>query len=447
MTRFLQICSGRSLKRWLAESIRNRPAGRTARSMASLLVLSACTCALMAALQDSQPGVSPHGESIRGDCIRCHASGQPHPVRDDADFDHAATGYGLDGMHAGMRCRSCHADLDFSNVGSGCADCHADIHRRRMGADCAECHSVRGWERVRTGDTLHADRFPLMGAHIAVECESCHTGASVGQFRGLKTDCDSCHHADYVNAKTVDHVSADFPLECEGCHSTDGWFSLFNHGGFTGFVLEGSHALLECSECHANFVFQGAPTDCIGCHLEDYNGTTDPDHASAGFSQDCALCHSSISWLGTSFDHGGTQFPLTGAHVALVCRDCHSSGQYAGLPSDCNSCHSEDYTSAVDPNHVTANFPRECAECHSTTQWSGARFTHDAFPIYSGRHATVWTVCSDCHTNSSNYAVFTCTTSSCHSKTVTDGHHREISGYVYTSAACFDCHRRGVADD
>jgi len=350
-------------------------------------------------------------------------------------------------MHAGLGCRNCHTDLDFSKIGSACADCHADIHRRQMGADCAQCHSIRGWEHIRTGDTLHANRFPLMGAHAAVGCESCHTGAAVGLFRGLSTDCDFCHHADYVNAETIDHVTAEFPLECEMCHSMDGWFALFNHGAFTGFVLDGSHALLECTDCHVDYVFQGTPADCVACHLEDYNATTLPHHPTAGFSQDCALCHTTGSWLGATYNHNDTQFPLTGAHVGLVCLDCHGSGQYAGLPSDCYSCHSEDFNATVDPAHVAAGYSHDCTECHTTSTWSGARVTHDDFPIYTGRHATVWSVCSDCHTNSSSYAVFTCTTSSCHSKTSMDEHHREVQGYVFTSTACYDCHPRGVKDE
>lgn len=447
MIHFLQTCSGRSKKRRLLKSICVRSGIRAARLLMFLLVLTACACALMAALQEPSRRGNLHGQSIQGACMRCHASGRFVPIREDADYDHANTGFPLEGMHAGIACRGCHIDLDFSKIGSECADCHADIHRRQMGADCEECHSIRGWEHVRTGDTLHSNRFPLMGAHKAVGCESCHTGAAVGLFRGLRTDCDFCHHADYVNAVSVEHVSAGFPLECETCHSTDGWLALFDHGGFTGFVLDGAHVPLGCEECHENFVFQGAPTDCVGCHLEDYNATTLPHHPTVGFSEDCALCHSTSSWLGAEYDHSATQFPLTGAHVGLACLDCHSSGQYAGLPSDCYSCHSEDFNATVDPAHVAAGYSQDCTECHTTSTWIGATVTHDGFPIYTGKHAPLWTVCSDCHTNSSNYSVFTCTTSACHPKVQADNQHREVSGYVFTSTACYDCHPRGVKDD
>jgi hypothetical protein len=107
-----------------------------------------------------------------------------------------------------------------------------------------------------------------------------------------------------------------------------------------------------------------------------------------------------------------------------------------------------DYNTA-DPNHTAAGFAASaCATCHNTTQFAGATFNHDGsyFPIYSGRHNGKWTTCQQCHTNSNNYAVFTCL--SCHphdNKATTDSHHTGQSGYSYTSAACYRCHPTGRA--
>ena len=46
------------------------------------------------------------------------------------------------------------------------------------------------------------------------------------------------------------------------------------------------------------------------------------------FPTDCSLCHSTINWTGATFDHSKTTFPLTGAHVAAPCAQCHVNNNY-----------------------------------------------------------------------------------------------------------------------
>ncbi|MDO9173009.1 MAG: hypothetical protein Q7W29_14380, partial [bacterium] len=71
-------------------------------------------------------------------------------------------------------------------------------------------------------------------------------------------------------------------------------------------------------------------------------------------------------------------------------------------------------------------------------------WNHDTlFPIYSGRHDNEWNACVDCHVTPTNYAVFECIFCHEHNRTETDQQHQGESGYVYQSAACFQCHPRG----
>jgi hypothetical protein len=181
--------------------------------------------------------------------------------------------------------------------------------------------------------------------------------------------------------------------------------------------------------------------------LNDYNLTTNPNHVSAGFPQDCTICHNTAAWTPAVFNHNQTKFPLTGAHITVPCTNCHISGIFAGTPTDCYSCHSKEYASTTDPNHAAAGFPKDCTQCHTTSSWSGAVFNHTQFPIYSGAHAGQWTTCGDCHTNSSNYSVFSCIDCHAHSKTTTDAQHRGVANYVYNSANCYACHPNGRAGD
>ena len=64
-------------------------------------------------------------------------------------------------------------------------------------------------------------------------------------------------------------------------------------------------------------MFAGTPSDCAGCHLGEFQATTEPAHAAAGFSQDCQTCHNVNSWDGATFAH--TAFALTGAHTMADC--------------------------------------------------------------------------------------------------------------------------------
>jgi hypothetical protein len=52
--------------------------------------------------------------------------------------------------------------------------------------------------------------------------------------------------------------------------------------------------------------------------------------------------------------------------------------------------------------------------------------------------------CTDCHTNSNDYSVFSCT--NCHLQAQTDPRHSGVRGYVYNSINCYQCHPRGSGD-
>jgi hypothetical protein len=206
---------------------------------------------------------------------------------------------------------------------------------------------------------------------------------------------------------------------------------------------------IDCDACHrpeptGHMRYVGLQVECESCHLKDYQATTNPNHASVGFSTDCRLCHTMMTWTAARFDHRATRFPLTGAHVGLPCERCHVGNVFTGLDPACVSCHQADYD-ATNPSHVSLGFPTTCATCHNTSSWNAAFTQHDAlyFRIYSGRHAGRWSSCTQCHTDTANYAVFTCL--SCHphdSKTQTDSNHGGVSGYQYDSQACYSCHRR-----
>jgi hypothetical protein len=393
-----------------------------------------------------------HGE-FGTQCSRCHTTRNfvdPAAMR----RMHDVTRFPLRGAHAIAACEDCHVptapgQAQYANRPTTCFGCHATDYQQAKVPDhvagaypqvCTQCHGVSNWQ----GATFDHSRtaFALTGAHRATACAACHGD---GVFKGKPTVCVACHQANFDKTSDPPHAASGFPTACETCHSTSNWTSAtFNHNS-TNFPLTGAHMATACTACHGDGVFKGKPTACVSCHQTDFNQTTDPGHAAAGFATTCQTCHSTTNWTTATFDHTTTAFPLTGVHKTATCASCHGDGVYKGKPTTCVSCHQTDYNNTTDPVHSAAGFSTTCAQCHTTSTWSGATFDHDNsfFPIYSGSHQGRWSQCSDCHTSASNFSVFTCMSGGCHGKSGTDSNHRGVSGYVYDAVHCYSCHPRG----
>lgn len=382
----------------------------------------------------------PYRTRLGLECGRCHTPQGWSP----ANWEHSAeTGFGLSGAHKSISCDRCHPNLQFQGIVSECFSCHAgdynsanDPEHKRAGfpVECALCHRSTSW---RDASFSH-DGYELTGAHKSLSCGQCHTS---GRYAGTPTDCFACHKADYEGAKAPDHRAGGFSVNCEQCHTTSRWADgAFDHNT-TGFPLTGAHRTTSCSACHPNGRYQGTPTDCLSCHLADYERTAMPNHKNAGFSTTCSDCHSTSSWHDGGFDHNATGFVLEGAHKNLDCDRCHPNGRYQGTPTDCLSCHQSDYNNATNPNHKSAGFPTDCLICHGRTDmsWNQGFFDHPGFPIHSPPHSSF--SCSDCHVNPSNFNQFVCTT--CHYKTKMDSEHGSVPGYRFDDKFCYACHPDG----
>jgi hypothetical protein len=411
---------------------------------------------------------NPHGP-LKVPCENCHTAAGWRPIKADPEFDHSKTRYPLRGMHEQVRCVQCHSKPVFANVGKNCAGCHADIHRRQNGPNCAQCHTVQGWNISVQQVKDHQNRFPLLGAHAAVQCDQCHTQLATGIFYGLSTRCDSCHLKNWQNTTNPPHPAsgpAFASANCQGCHNFDSWLGAnFNHST-TGFPLTGAHATTPCALCHVNnnYNLTSANTDCYGCHTSDWNSTQTlgglvPNHVAAAFPTSlCSTCHDTIAWSDGKFDHSTTGWPLTGAHqmppapgsAIKGCTDCHINNNYSLTAANtaCYGCHQADWnstqtTGGLVPNHIAAGFPTTCDSCHTTVSWLNATFEHTYFPIphYSS-------VCSDCHQVSTNYSSFTCInchTTAAHQQIPTTNQHAGVANFVYGPTTCYNCHKNGGA--
>jgi nitrate/TMAO reductase-like tetraheme cytochrome c subunit len=292
------------------------------------------------------------------------------------------------------------------------------------------CHNLNNW----LGATFdhNTTNFPLTGSHVSVDCKSCHTTG----YAGTSMECKSCHQTKYNSAQVPSHTAAGISVECKTCHTTTDWKpSTFNHTT-TGFALTGGHAaVVQCSSCHKGNT-SSASADCISCHLTQYNGAK--DHVASKFPTDCRICHNSVNWLQSTFNHSTTKFPLTGAHTTTDCVSCHSSG-YVGTSTACNSCHLTNYNQTTNPNHKTLSLSTTCTDCHTTAPgWQPALFpNHSTYFALTGAHATIAKDCAACHKG-----VYSNTPKTCYDCHTTDYNNTKNPAHqaAQFSTDCKSCH-------
>jgi hypothetical protein len=320
----------------------------------------------------AQAVASPHG-TLPSElaCTSCHATDRWSPLRRDLAYDHAESGFPLDGRHEDVTCRSCHAELDFgrSSPESGdCASCHHDVHEGTIARACASCHSTESFARLDFG-LVHPADFPLEGAHLQTSCESCHANDLGGAYRALDTDCASCHLGEYLTAPLVDHQQLGFSTSCDECHSALDFRDVaFDHFVVSlGFELIGRHAGIECMACHdgPGGSVQWLPAsadDCVACHRSDY----DREHRGSSFPTDCLECHNPFEWGGASFDHFFEIFSGPHGGEWSTCSDCHEvPGDFASFT--CLGCHEQ--TKMDDKHSGESGYAYDsptCLSCHPT---------------------------------------------------------------------------------
>ena len=350
----------------------------------------------------------------------------------------------LTGRHLSVPCASCHINGETKGTPTTCAGCHYsrrqdDPYRGRLGVQCEQCHQTSSWTSVRWDHGV-VTGLALNAAHKTIGCESCHRN---GTFTGANLACATCHTRDYEATREPDHKSAGFPMTCEACHSPSD--STFTQGRFdhnARFPLVGAHRAATCASCHRPGVYVGTPRECVGCHRADYERTTAPNHAAAGFSTACDTCHrpTDPSFAnGQPFNHSAV-FPLVGRHAVQDCVACHTNNQFSGTPRDCVGCHRDDYQRTASPNHAAAGFSMACETCHRATDptfGSGGGFNHNSvFPLV-GEHARQ--ECASCHVN----GVYSGTPKECVNCHRTDYQRTKAPDHAASGLGtdCASCHR------
>lgn len=355
-----------------------------------------------------------HSEMLHNDpnlsCAHCHPEhrGPSAPLTLEVartDFPHDVMDYSLSGheltaSNQPFVCEDCHAKSLTGFKPSTCIECHQGLdlaftqaHVLSWGEDCLACH-----DGVDTYNK-HFDHgkvpFALTGAHVDVNCYTCHSDArSLVDLQSAPRDCLSCHRADEPH-------DGRFGLDCAECHTMDAWIpATFDHN-LAAFKLDGKHVEVACEDCHTSDAQLEAVMECADCHADN-------DAHKGQFTLLCSACHKTTGWNDSPFDHNQSTLPLTGGHSGLVCGTCHKQeGTFTGLSSACVDCHGY-------PRWHGEAFGANCLECHTVNSWSRASYPphawqhpreEDAGNIDMGdcrscHPSSVYkTVCTSCHEN------------------------------------------------
>ncbi len=367
-----------------------------------------------------------HFDEHRGqqqeDCEFCHSEKEWKPA---TGFNHNDTKYPLRGKHAKVKCSGCHDGekdpeahgfpapksetfMRFAPVEHrSCLDCHKDAHDGKFGLRCQSCHVPDGWNVLRNvgGERAFHEKtdFPLKGAHMDVECKSCH-GPFPGirpQFKNLKHEtCGNCHPDAHLGQLGTGKDAPD----CTTCHSEQG-FSPVKYGieahAKTRYPLEGAHQAVPCNSCHeqnpalkakvpkatlvdlkrrsrqelfslASFDWSKPLDACESCHADVHKGQF------KDVAKGCVSCHDVTSFRHVTFDHDkNSRFPLEGAHQKVACGKCHAPtapGQpvkYKPLETTCRSCHAD-----VHVGQFSKSGPVACEKCHGPKAFKPSTFEH-----------------------------------------------------------------------
>lgn len=325
-----------------------------------------------------------HRGAFRQDCKACHSE----QGFAKAPFDHTSTRFPLTGQHASQTCAACHkttrpvaaraggpaasGPVDFKGLQTACISCHTDVHSGSLGTSCENCHASTGFAVPSYTHATRAEFFVVR--HAAATCESCHvrpagwvsskTTTLPVTFKGLKTDCVSCHRDTHLG-----QVS----LQCETCHAIAQ--PAFTPTSFThqrsSFALTGAHTKVECAKCHKKETglfpagsgttvrFKPIVNSCATCHRDPHLGQLDAT---------CESCHDVEHFKVTAYTHRSTALRgfFVGRHRSAVCLDCHKattgtfpSGQGTAvryrMSADCTTCHTDVHNGALGT---------DCIRCH-----------------------------------------------------------------------------------
>lgn len=225
-----------------------------------------------------------------------------------------------------------------------CNLCHKPFRKDAQNRLCMDCHDHRNIANdVKWGKGLH-------GKNRRKNCRQCHS-----EHKGRDAKIAQLDKRDF------DHSLTEFPLRNK--HRAKD---------------------IKCKSCHKKGKkYRDVPTKCNSCHRKD-------DVHKGSLGKVCADCHSDKGWKKVRFDHSKTDYPLTGKHREVKCRDCHKNKDHKKTPKTCYACHRND-------DEHRGKYGKKCKSCHTPKDWTISLFNHGRKTDYRLRGAHRKIKCKACH--------------------------------------------------
>ncbi|WP_230976277.1 cytochrome C [Pseudothauera nasutitermitis] len=305
--------------------------------VARLLMVCACVAGFATAHATAASPASPHAALDDATCLSCHADGAEEievPGLDDEPRPLAtihAERFGK-GVHAGMSCVSCHAEIVDAQ----------ENHVKAEGvapAECSSCHAKLWDEAQARGESKNKDRLGVVAANIAAYKDSFHARPDTDYPDRPKAACSDCHNThDFAVPKAGtperEQWRLSIPQTCGlACHEDQlEDFETSVHGQLV--MGEGDAKGAVCTDCHTTHEVRGASSDpfklenieaCGGCHLAELNSYRDTYHGQVSklgwtYTAKCSDCHGSHGIL-------GAEDPDSKVHMdnrLKTCQQCHN---------------------------------------------------------------------------------------------------------------------------
>ncbi|HLH09322.1 MAG TPA: hypothetical protein VKW78_18945, partial [Terriglobales bacterium] len=396
-------------------------------------------------------------------CQQCHGFNDWKTV---SEFDHNKTKYPLTGAHEKVACAKCHindaegkpryADLPFDR----CNACHSDPHHGSFASPCQSCHITASWKAVSMANVSarfdHSrTKYPLLGKHLEVTCDKCHTS---GDFKRPLAfhNCADCHRPDPHGGQFAKRADGG---RCESCHNVNGFkpslFTVKDHAA-TLYPLQGKHADVDCAKCHIpagkDTRFKIKFSQCLDCHHDMHES----QFAAAPYLNRCEACHTVQGYAPSTFtlaSHKKTKFQLTGAHLATTCSECHKvrdtegaqykTPQFRFADLGCEQCHRDPHNGQFKERMLrTVAGKSGCETCHNTSDWKDiSTFDHSKTDFsLTGSHRAV--NCIECH-KPPNLGLKLSSVDFRSAPTICENCHQDVHAGQFAKAGithCADCH-------
>lgn len=440
-----------------------------------------------------------HGRQTKS-CFECHSDHKGRMLDttliDSKKFDHASTGYKLEGKHAEIKCNDCHKnkrtkkairtqDTLYLGKNSTCVSCHKEddphlFKDKFAKMDCNTCHAFTSWKKDISFNHSIDTKYKLNSKHAEIKCNDCHLidkKKKTFQYQWpnlAQRDCLTCHKDDFhkFNGNDVkSHKMGDL-MKCSSCHSETKWKEIhdFNHNKQTRYPLDGKHLDLKCGECHlpiqkvavktqpplkfGNYKWAQLETKtCETCHDSPH----EKDFSKDLLKKRCTECHSAESWYtlksGGGFEHDKTRFSLSGSHKTTRCSDCHGpSGKqvfkFKAVDKEfCGDCHSNVHKNQFSPKIDV----QKCAECHTTDKFTERKKFDHKNTNFELLDTHLKIKCEECHLPTQSK--FNIMSPNTNKKKFPEGKELQLGNFRFPQIKdkdCLSCHNdyhRGQLDD